>query len=185
MDAPERKAFVPIYFDHGEAFQFDWSCEYVWIAGLGCRLEISHCKLASSRAFWMVVYFTQCHEMLFNAQTRSFSAFGGVPRRAIYDNMKTAVDKVLRGKGRKVSARFEAMCGHYLFEPDVCNMASGWEKGIVEKNVLDRRRQIWLEVGHQRWGSLEQVNEWNSDRCRMAWTVMHPQLPTMTIADVL
>ena len=32
-DAPDRKAFVPMFFAHGEAFQFDWSCEYAWIAG--------------------------------------------------------------------------------------------------------------------------------------------------------
>ena len=31
------------------------------------------------------------------------------------------------------------MSGHYLFEPEFCNVASGWEKGIVEKNVRDRR----------------------------------------------
>ncbi len=32
--------------------------------------------------------------MLFDAHTRSFAALGGVPRGGIYDNMKTAVDKV-------------------------------------------------------------------------------------------
>ncbi len=32
--------------------------------------------------------------MLFDAHARAFAAFGGVPRRGIYDNMKTAVDKV-------------------------------------------------------------------------------------------
>ena len=42
------------------------------------------------------------------------TAFGGVPRRGIYDNMKTAVDKVGQGKSRTVNARFEAMTGHYL-----------------------------------------------------------------------
>jgi hypothetical protein len=31
---------------------------------------------------------------------------GGVPRRGIYDNMRTAVDKVGRGKDRTVNARF-------------------------------------------------------------------------------
>jgi len=185
-DAPDRNAFVPMSFAHGEAFQFDWSCEYVWIAGLRRRLEVAHCKLASSRAFWMVAYFTQSHEMLFDAHIRSFTAFGGVPRRGIYDNMKTAVDKVLKGKERKLNARFEAMCGHYLFEADFCNVASGWEKGIVEKNVQDRRRQIWVEISNRRWDSLEQVNAWVEKHCRDAWTeMMHPQWPTMTIADVL
>ena len=67
---------------------------------------------------------------------------GGVSRRGIYDNMKTAVDKVKKGKGRIVNARFAAMCSHYLFDPDFCNVASGWAKGVVEKNVQDSRRLI-------------------------------------------
>ena len=38
--------------------------------------------------------------MLFDAHTRAFAALGGVSRLGIYDNMKTAVDKVTKGKGR-------------------------------------------------------------------------------------
>ncbi len=185
-DAPNRSAFIPLTFAHGEAFQFDWSCEYAWVGGLRRRLEVAYCKLASSRAFWLVAYFTQSHEMLFDAHTRSFEAFGGIPRRGIYDNMKTAVDKVHKGKERTVNARFNAMCGHYLFEPDFCNVASGWEKGIVEKNVQDRRRQIWVEVADQRWTSLAQLNNWLAERCQSAWeTMAHPQWPAMTVAEVL
>uniref|UniRef100_A0A653E2C5 Transposase n=1 Tax=Pseudomonas marincola TaxID=437900 RepID=A0A653E2C5_9PSED len=60
--------------------------------------------------------------------------------------MKTAVDKVNKGKGRTVNARFAVMCAHYLFDPDFCNVAAGWEKGIVEKNVQDSRRRIWLDA---------------------------------------
>ncbi len=154
-EAPRRKAFVPLAFEPGEAFQFDWSCEYAFVGGLRRRLEVAHVKLNSSRAFWLVAYPTQSHEMLFDAHARAFAAFGGVPRRGIYDNMKTAVDKVGRGKERAVNARFEAMCSHYLFEPEFCNRAAGWEKGIVEKNVQDRRRQIWHEAALRRWETLE------------------------------
>ena len=50
--------------------------------------------------------------MLFDAHTRSFAALGGVARRGIYDNMKTAVDKVKKGKGRIVNERFATMCAH-------------------------------------------------------------------------
>lgn len=42
--------------------------------------------------------------MLFDAHTRSFGALDGVPCRGIYYNMKTAVDKVNKGKGRTSSA---------------------------------------------------------------------------------
>jgi transposase len=184
--APVRSAFVPLTFPHGEAFQFDWSCEYAWIGGLRRRLEVAHCKLASSRAFWLVAYFTQSHEMLFDAHARSFAAFGGVPRRGIYDNMKTAVDRVHKGKERTVNARFETMCGHYLFEPDFCNRASGWEKGIVEKNVQDRRRQIWNAATDLRWASLAELNIWLGQRCEAAWDSMaHPEWAAMTVAEVL
>ncbi|MFG6490652.1 IS21 family transposase, partial [Roseateles sp. BYS78W] len=81
------------------------------------------------------------------------AALGGVARRGIYDNMKTAVDRVGRGKKRDVNDRFAALCAHYLFDPDFCNVASGWEKGVVEKNVQDSRRRIWLAAREQRFGS--------------------------------
>jgi transposase len=185
-DAPRKAAYVPLAFELGEAFQFDWSCEYVFVGGLRRRLEVAHLKLASSRAFWLVAYFSQSHEMLFDAHARAFAALGGVPRRGIYDNMKTAVDRVGRGKERTVNARFTAMCSHYLFEPEFCNVASGWEKGIVEKNVQDRRRQIWQAAGERRWENLDELNAWVGEHCRSSWeTMRHPQWPELTVADVL
>jgi len=95
---------VPLAFEWGEAFQFDWSEEGLVVGGIYYRLQVSHMKLCASRAFWLVAYPSQGHEMLFDAHTRSFAALGGVARRGIYDNMKTAVDKVLKGKGRTVNA---------------------------------------------------------------------------------
>jgi transposase len=80
--------------------------------------------------------------------------------------MKTAVDKVKKGKGRVVNARFAAMSAHYLFDPDFCNVASGWEKGRVEKNVQDSRRRVWIEATRQRFGSFDEVNAWLAVRCR-------------------
>jgi transposase len=185
-ESPKRAAYVPLAFELGEAFQFDWSCEYVFVGGLRRRLEVAHVKLAASRAFWLVAYPTQSHEMLFDAHARAFAAFGGVPRRGIYDNMKTAVDRVGRGKERTVNVRFYAMCSHYLFEPDFCNRAAGWEKGIVEKNVQDRRRQVWREAAERRWPDLETLNTWVGERCRAAWEEMaNPQWPKLTLAEVL
>lgn len=82
---PHRPGFVPMSFELGEAFQFDWSCEYVFVGGLRKRLEVSHTKLAASRVFMLTAYFSQSHEMLFDAHARAFAAFGGVPRRGIYE----------------------------------------------------------------------------------------------------
>ncbi len=181
-----KAAFVPLKFVLGDAFQFDWSTEYAWVGGLRRRLEVAHTKLCASRAFWLVAYPSQGHEMLFDAHARAFAAFGGVPQRGIYDNMKTAVDKVGVGKKRVINARFEAMTGHYLFEPEFCNVASGWEKGIVEKNVRDRRSSIWHRAVKQRWADLTALNDWLGSECTSAWAELnHPEWPALKVADVL
>ena len=90
---------MPLTFTPGEAFQFDWSDEGMVVGGLYYKLQVAHLKLCFSRAFWLVAYPSQGHEMLFDAHTRSFAALEGIARRGVYDNMKTAVDKVKKGKG--------------------------------------------------------------------------------------
>jgi len=179
-------AFVPLAFELGEAYQFDWSEEGLVVGGIYYRMQVAHMKLCASRAFWLVAYPSQGHEMLFDAHTRSFAALGGVARRGIYDNMKTAVDKVKKGKGRIVNERFATMCAHYLVDPDFCNVASGWEKGVVEKNVQDSRRRIWVDAGKLKFGSFTELNAWLGQRCRALWDeVRHPEHELFSVAEML
>ena len=112
----------------------------------------------------------------------TFRVFGGVPGRGIYDNMKTAVDRVGRGKERQVNIRFLAMANHYVFEPEFCNPAAGWEKGQVEKNVQDSRRQVLQEMPG--FPDLATMNAWLEQRCLEVWQeTPHGTLPG-TIHDV-
>lgn len=181
-----KSAYVPLKFELGEAFQFDWSEEWLVIGGIHRKLLAAHTKLCASRAFLLSAYPTQSHEMLFDAHTRAFTALGGVPKRGIYDNMKTAVDKVSKGNGRIINTRFFAMTAHYLFEPDFCNVASGWEKGVVEKNVQDARRRIWMDAKQQRFSSFGELNVWLEARCRALWLELkHPDYAGITVADAL
>ena len=53
--------------------------------------------------------------MLFDAHHHAFKCLGGVPKRGAFDNMRTAVDKVGRGKQRTVNARFKAMAKHTYY----------------------------------------------------------------------
>ncbi len=137
---------MPLSFQPGEAFQFDWGEGRAVIAGRRVKLQVAHTKLSFSRAFILRAYSLQTHEMLFDALTEAFRVLGGVPRRGIFDNMKTAVDRIGSGKARQVNLRFMALASHYLFEATFCNPAAGWEKGQIEKTVQDARRQIWQEA---------------------------------------
>jgi hypothetical protein len=120
--------------------------------------------------------------MLFDALTQAFRVLGGVPRRGIFDNMKTAVDRIGAGKVRQVNARFAAMASHYLFEPDFCNPAAGWEKGQVEKNVQDARPRLWQQMPD--FPNLMALNDWLEQHCQELWRdTAHGTLPG-SIADV-
>lgn len=162
-----RGTFVPLSFEPGEAFQFDWSEDWAVIAGTRTKLQVAHFKLSHSRAFYLRAYPLQTHEMLFDAHNHAFEVLGGVPRRGIYDNMRTAVDRVHKGKKRDVNARFGAMVSHFLFEPEFCNPAAGWEKGQIEKNVRDARHRLWQSA--PAFASLADLNDWLLQRCQALW----------------
>jgi hypothetical protein len=120
--------------------------------------------------------------MLFDAHWHGFRVFEGIPGRGIYDNMKTAVDRIGVGKKRDVNARFLSMTSHYVFEPEFCNPAAGWEKGQVEKNVRDARHRLWQVM--PAFPDLESLNRWLEDRCKVLWAeTAHGTLPG-SIADV-
>ena len=178
-----RGTFVPLVFAPGEAFQFDWSEEWAVIAGARTRLQVAQFKLCHSRAFVLRAYPLQTHEMLFDAHNHAFRMLGGVARRGLYDNMKTAVDRVKRGKQRAINSRFSALLGHYLFEAEFCNPAAGWEKGQVEKNVRDSRHRLWHDA--PAFASLEALNQWLEERCLALWsTIPHPAQPGRRIVEV-
>jgi transposase len=181
-----RSAYVPLHFSWGEAFQFDWSTEGIVIGGIWRQVQLAHMKLCASRAAWLVAYPSQGHEMLFDAHTRCFAGLGGIAHRGIYDNMRTAVDRVpRRDKPRIVNARFASLAAHYLFDPDFCNVASGWEKGRVEKGVQDARRRIWQAALTEQFGSFAELNVFLAAQCIVARNAPHPDHREISIAEAL
>ncbi len=177
-----RGTFIPLTFAPGDAFQFDWSEDWAMIGREKTKFQIAQFKLSYSRAFYLRAYPLQTHEMLFDAHNHAFRVLGGVPRRGIYDNMKTAVDRIRKGKARDVNQRFQAMVSHYLFEAEFCNPASGWEKGQIEKNVQDSRHRIWQSA--PAFENLEALNAWLEQRCISLWSdLRHPEQSSMTVAE--
>ncbi len=121
--------------------------------------------------------------MLFDATiSQAFRVLGGAPARGIFDNMKTAVDRTGAGKARQVNARFAAMASHYLFDPEFCNPASGWEKGQIKKSVQDGRGRLWLPMPS--FPGLGTLNAWLEARCVELWGEVRHGLVPGTIAEV-
>jgi transposase len=99
-------AYVPMSFAPGEAYQFDWSHETITLQGLPLTVKAAHMKLSHSRMPFVRVYFRETQELVFDAHDKAFQFYGGVCRRGIYDNMKTAVEAIFVGKARRYNGRF-------------------------------------------------------------------------------
>ena len=115
-----RGSFIPLRFTAGEAYQFDWSHEQVVIGGVPQQVKIAHFRLSHSCQPFVVAYPRESAEMMYDAHDRAFFFYGGSCRRGIYDNMSTAVSKVLQGKERVFTRGFQQLCSHYLVEPVAC-----------------------------------------------------------------
>ena len=176
-------AYVPMSFAPGEAYQFDWSHETITLQGLPLTVKAAHMKLSHSRMPFVRVYFRETQELVFDAHDKAFQFYGGVCRRGIYDNMKTAVEAIFVGKARRYNGRFLQMCSHHLIEPVACSPASGWEKGQVENQVgLVRERFFTPRL---RFKNLDELNAWLLDKC-IAYTTAHrhPELTEQTVWQV-
>jgi transposase len=176
-------AYVPLSFEAGEAYQFDWSHEVVLINGTTVTVKVAHVRLCHSRMLFVRAYPRETQEMVFDAHDRAFAFFRGTFRRGIYDNMSTAVDTVFVGNDRAYNRRFLQMCGHYLVEPVACTPVSGWEKGQVENQVGVVRQRFFTP--RLRVKSFEELNAWLLDRCvSYARAHKHPELKERTVWEV-
>ena len=169
--ASTAQTYVPLVFSPGEAYQFDWSHEYVVLAGVTTKVKVAHVRLCHSRMFFVRAYPRASQEMVFDAHDRAFRLFQGACRRGIYDNMKTAVQTVLIGKERAFNRRFVQMCGHYLVEPTACTPGAGWEKGQVENQVGIIRGRFFTP--RLRFKTYDELNAWLLDQC-VAYARRHP-----------
>jgi len=182
-DVASADAYVPLSFDPGEAYQFDWSHEVVVIDGATTTVKVAHMRLSYSRMPFVRAYPRETQEMVFDAHDKAFAFFGGACARGIYDNMKTAVDAIFVGKDRAYNRRFQQMCSHYLVDPVACSPAAGWEKGQVENQVGVLRRRFF--VPRPKFKSYAELNAWLADRClAYAKANKHPDRRDKTIYEV-
>jgi transposase len=175
-------AYVPLSFDPGEAYQFDWSHEMVDLGGIAQMIKVAHFRLSYSRKPFVVAYHRESLEMVLDAHMRALAFFEGIPRKVIIDNPKTMVQAIGVGKGRQFNTRFLAMMNHYLIEPVACTPAAGWEKGQIENQVSSIRQ--WLFTPKPRFRDLAALNEWLYLRCEALGQRRHPVFKDRTIDEV-
>src|SRR5207302_1776485 len=160
----ERETFVPQSYDWGSEAQVDWYEAFAEVMG---ELRKVYCfamrSMAGGGAFHRA-YYHATQQAFLEAHEFAFQFFGGVFRRLRYDNLKSAVKKILRGYQREETERLIAFRSHWGFQTELCNPARGNEKGGVEGEVGYFRRNHLVLV--PRVESLEELNKLLLAGCR-------------------
>jgi transposase len=125
------KVYLPLEFDPGTDGQVDWGEAVAVIAGERVTVQVFVMRLNYSRKLFVRAYPTQKQECFLDAHVQAFHFFGGVPHRISYDNLKTAVVRILEGRNRQEQRTFVVFRSHYLFESHFCTPGKGNEKGGV------------------------------------------------------
>ncbi len=130
-----KQKYIPLEFDPGQDAQVDWGEAEVIMAGERVKVQLFVLRLNYSKARFVMAFPFQKQEAFFEGHNQAYRFLGGVPRRQTYDNLKTAVYKILMGRNRQEQEAFKRFRSYYLFESNYCNPAQGHEKGGVENDV--------------------------------------------------
>jgi len=130
-----RKAYLRVEVEPGEQAQVDWgSFGHLRIGTTQRPLSVFAMVLSWSRALFLDFSLDQQMDTFLRMHRRALEFFGGVPRRILYDNLKSVV---LHHVGATVqfNPRFLAFAGHYLFEPVAAPVRYPEAKGRVEASI--------------------------------------------------
>jgi transposase len=149
------EAFVPLTADFGEQAQVDWGTVLLTVGGRLCKVSLFCLKLKASGVPFVAAFPTEKMEAFFAGHQMAFQWLGGVPDHCVYDNLKTAIVRILENQERQEHIRFSNLRAHYLFASRFCNRAKGNEKGAVEHLVgYVRRNALVPDRGWADWDDL-------------------------------
>ena len=150
MDVPLVDVMVPQHHPLGEEAEVDFGTVGVYLAGVLVEVSMFIMRLSASGRSYPRAYLNEAQEVFLDGHVRSFEHFGGVPRRIRYDNLKAAVERVLKGRDRIESDRFIALRSHYGFDSFFCQpgIKGSHEKGGVEGEVGRFRRRHLVPIPH-------------------------------------
>lgn len=127
--------FLRIETPPGEQAQVDWAnCGTLRVGAALRKLSCFVMVLSFSRMIYLEFTLSQRLEDFLACHVHAFRFFGGIPKKILYDNLKTVVLSRV-GKEIRFNPRFMDFAGAYLFEPVPCNVRAGWEKGKVESGI--------------------------------------------------
>ena len=132
---PKTEAYLRLRTLPGEQMQIDWGHFGHLEIGRAHRPLMGFVAVLSwSRQIFLRFYLGAHMENFLRGHVGAVAAWGGCPRVALYDNLKSAVLE-RSGKIIRFHPTLLALSGHYHYEPRPVAVARGNEKGRVERAI--------------------------------------------------
>ena len=159
------EVFVPLISDAGVEAEVDWGQAKVLLRGELVEVHLFEMRACFSGAEFVMAFMSETQQAFLEGHVRALEWHGGVFDVLRYDNLKSAVARVLRGRRRVESDRFVALRSHYRFESSFClpGQRGAHEKGGVEGDIGRFRRRHLVPVPEV--GSIEELNELLEEAC--------------------
>jgi transposase len=151
------ETFIPQSYRWGHEGQVDWYEAWAELGGEKQKLYVFCMRSMASGGSFHRAYPHASQQAFLEAHELAFQHFGGVFGLLRFDNLKSAVQKILRGHQREETQRFIAFRSHCGFQSEFCTPGRGNEKGGVEQESGYFRRNHLVPLPEAR--DLEHLNE--------------------------
>lgn len=160
----EAEAYVPGDPEAGYEAEVDWGTATAIIDGKRTLLKYFCMRSKYSGKHFVRAYPCERQQAFFDAHLHAFQFFLGIFAVLIYDNLTSAVRKVLQGRKRIEQKAFSKFRAYHNFEARFTNPNAGNEKGGVEGLVGYVRRNYLVPVPQA--ADLDELNERLLQQCR-------------------
>ena len=145
---PVGEVFVPQVHAPGVEAEVDWGEALVVLGGVSVKVHLFVMRASFSGAAFCQASLVETQQAFLELHVQAFEWFGGVFGEIRFDNLKSAVKKVLKGRRRIETDRFVALRSHYLFVSQFTTpgLEGAHEKGGVEGEVGRFRRNHLVPV---------------------------------------
>jgi transposase len=131
----ERETFIPLDHDPGQRLEVDFGHIYADFPEGRKQVPVLVATWGYSNCPFAIALATERTEAILHGMVEAFEFFGCVPREVWWDNPKTVVPHLFKGRQRVLHERYRALASHYNFEPLFCLVRRPQEKPRVEGRV--------------------------------------------------
>jgi len=159
----ERETFIPLAHEPGQRLEADFGHIYVDFPNGRKQVPVLVTTWSYSSFRFAMAFPTERLESILSGLVQAFEFFGCVPKQLWWDNPKTIVKEIFKGRSRSLAPRYAALASHYTFEPAFCMPARANEKPYVENSIYDLQRDWATPVPKVR--DYDELNEYLRQCC--------------------